>query len=451
MGLQNNQNNMKNYKLSVLFLAAVLAFSSCRKSDDGEVVVNPPAPESINGEITANKTLTADRQWILDGVVLVKNGAVLTVEAGTVVRAKVGTKAALVIDKGSKLIADGTATKPIVFTSGKDAGSRTPGDWGGIILVGKAPTNRTTPVQVEGGVALTYGTDNVPTDNSGILRYVRIEYAGIGVNDSEINALTFYAVGSGTIVENVQTVYANDDAYEFFGGTVNCKNLIAYATADDDFDFDFGYNGNIQFALALRDPKFVDAADDGNGIECDNDKDGTDAAPITHPKLSNLTLVGPNNATGTASRHAYGNRWRRGAKFTFNNSIILGHQKGGLNIESDKSANFYKNGESQFKNNLVAAFTSPFLVTATTLTPAEMQVKALAEGNLVFTDANLGVKLTNPFGLTAPNFLPAAGSPALTGTFAATPGATAVTYRGAFGTADWTAGWANWDAQNTKY
>ncbi|WP_293299062.1 hypothetical protein [Pedobacter sp. UBA4863] len=442
---------MKNYKLSVLFLAAVLAFSSCRKSDEEEVNVTPKTPETINGEVTANKTLTADRVWYLDGVVLVKNNATLTIEPGTVIRAKVGTKAALVIDKGSKLIADGTVTKPIVFTSGKDAGSRAPGDWGGIILVGKAPTNRITPVQVEGGVALTYGTDNIPADNSGILRYVRIEYAGIGVNDSEINALTFYAVGSRTVVENVQTVYANDDAFEFFGGTVNCKNLIAYATADDDFDFDFGYNGSVQFALSLRDPKFVDAADDGNGIECDNDKDGTDAAPITQPKLSNFTLIGPNNATGTASRHAYGNRWRRGTKFIFNNSIILGAQKGGLNIESDKSANFYKNGDSQFKNNIVAAYTNPFLVTATTLTVAEIQTKATTDGNLVLTDANVGLKLNAPFSLTAPNFLPATGSPALAGTWVATTGATSVTYRGAFGTTDWTAGWANWNSQNTNY
>ena len=442
---------MKNYKLSVLFLAAVLAFSSCRKSDEEEVNVTPKTPETINGEVTANKTLTADRVWYLDGVVLVKNNATLTIEPGTVIRAKVGTKAALVIDKGSKLIADGTVTKPIVFTSGKDAGSRAPGDWGGIILVGKAPTNRTTPVQVEGGVALTYGTDNIPADNSGILRYVRIEYAGIGVNDSEINALTFYAVGSGTVVENVQSVYANDDAFEFFGGTVNCKNLIAYATADDDFDFDFGYNGSVQFALSLRDPKFVDAADDGNGIECDNDKDGTDAAPITQPKLSNFTLIGPNNATGTASRHAYGNRWRRGTKFIFNNSIILGAQKGGLNIESDKSANFYKNGDSQFKNNIVAAYTNPFLVTATTLTVAEIQTKATTDGNLVLTDANVGLKLNAPLSLTAPNFLPSTGSPALAGTWVATTGATSVTYRGAFGTTDWTAGWANWNSQNTNY
>lgn len=444
---------MKTQKLSILFLAFAMAFASCRKTDKDDTEVPPKAPEAITGEITANRTLTADRQWILDGTVFVKSPAVLTIEPGTVIRAKVGSKAALVIDKGAKIMADGTAAKPIVFTSGRDAGARNPGDWGGIILVGRATTNRTTPVQVEGGVAITYGTDKIDDDNSGVLRYVRIEYAGIGVNDSEINALTFYAVGNKTVVENVQTVYANDDAFEFFGGTVNCKNLIAYATADDDFDFDFGYNGSVQFAVAIRDPKFVDAADDGNGIECDNDKDGTDATPITQPKISNMTIIGPNNAANTAARHAYGNRWRRNAKFIFNNSIILGSQKGGINIESDKSAASYKNGDSQFKNNIVAAYTANFLTNAATsiLTAADMQTKALADGNVVFTDANTSVKLNNPFSLTAPNFLPAAGSPALSGTWVATTGATAVTYRGAFGTTDWTSGWANWNAQSTVY
>ncbi|WP_285058831.1 hypothetical protein [Pedobacter ginsengisoli] len=444
---------MKKQKLSILFLAAAITFVACRKSDNPEVELPAKTPEAISGDIAANKTLTSDRQWILDGTVFVKSGAILTIEPGTIVRAKVGTKAALVIDKGAKIIADGTAAKPIVFTSGKDAGSRAPGDWGGIILVGKATTNRTTAVPVEGGVAVTYGTDKIDNDNSGILRYVRIEYAGIGVNDSEINALTFYAVGSGTTIENVQTVYANDDAFEFFGGTVNCKNLVAFATADDDFDFDFGFNGSVQFAVALRDPKFVDAADDGNGIECDNDKDGTDATPITQPKISNMTIIGPNNAANTAARHAYGNRWRRGAKFIFNNSIILGSQKGGLNIESDKSAAFYKSGESQFKNNIVAPFTAPFITNAAAsiITAAEIQAKVLVDGSVTFADANTGVKLNNPFSLTTPNFLPAAGSPALSGTWVATTGATAVTYRGAFGATDWTTGWTNWDAQNTKY
>ncbi|MGB4774851.1 MAG: hypothetical protein WBP45_06750 [Daejeonella sp.] len=441
---------MKPTKLILFMALSILAFSACRKTtEEPDPVKTPKQAEVLSGEITASKVLTADRVWVLNGFVVVKNNAILTIEPGTVIKGGVGQKGALIIDKGSKIMADGTKDKPIVFTSGKAAGSRGPGDWGGILLVGRAPTNRSTPVQVEGGVGITYGTDNIPDDNSGILRYVRIEYAGIGTNDSEINALTLYAIGSGTILDNIQTSYANDDAFEFFGGTVKATNLVAYATADDDFDFDFGYNGSIQFAMALRDPKFVDAVDAGNGIECDNDKDGTDALPVTHPKLSNLTLIGPNNAMGTATNHNYGNRWRRGTKFTFNNSIILGAQKGGFSIESDKSAAFYKDGASEFKNNLLAPFASPFVSNSGVFTAANMQAKAIADGCTALLAAE--VNLTNPFSLTTPNFLPLAGSPALTGTFAATAGAGAVTYRGAFGTTDWTAGWVNWDPQNKVY
>ncbi|HAN66285.1 MAG TPA: hypothetical protein DCQ34_08510, partial [Chitinophagaceae bacterium] len=140
-------------------------------------------------------------------------------------------------------------------------GSRTPGDWGGIVLLGNAPTNRSTTPIIEGGINSQYG-GNIPTDNSGVLKYVRIEFAGIAADpNSEINGLTLGGVGSGTTLENIQVSYGNDDAYEFFGGTVNAKNLIAFATADDDYDFDFGYTGRIQFGITLRDPQFVDGGD----------------------------------------------------------------------------------------------------------------------------------------------------------------------------------------------
>src|SRR5690606_24538277 len=209
------------------------------------------------------------------------------------------------IEPGAKIMANGTENNPIVFTSGKAVGDREPGDWGGIILLGKAPTNRGTASlpSIEGGVGRTYGGTD-PEDNSGVMRYVRIEYAGIAAQpNSEINALTFGGVGSKTVIEHIMTSYANDDAYEFFGGTVSPRYLVAYATADDDFDFDFGYSGSIQYAVSLRDPKFVDPGDAGNGIECDNDGNGTDATPNTHPVLSNLTIIGPNNASGTAGNH----------------------------------------------------------------------------------------------------------------------------------------------------
>lgn len=441
---------MKRNQILLMIAVLALILGACRKKDLYEPIDTSPKPASLlEGDILENKTLTNDRVWVLKGFVVVKNNSVLTIQPGTVIKGAIGQKSALVIAPGSKIMADGTAGNPIVFTSGKAPGSRAPGDWGGIMIIGRAPTNRVAPVPVEGGIGITYGTDKIANDNSGIMRFVRIEYAGIGTNDSEINALTLYSVGNGTVLENIQTIYANDDAYEFFGGTVNAKNLIAYATADDDFDFDFGYSGHIQFAVSLRVPNFVDAADAGNGIECDNDKDGSDALPITKPVLSNFTLIGPNNAAGTASFHNYGNRWRRGTQFVINNSILLGSQKGGFSIESDKSANFYKNGSSEFKNNLVAPHVNPFLSTSVAFTAANMSTKALAEGCETLTPAN--VQLTDPFNLSAPNFLPANGSPALQGTFVPTSGATSVNYRGAFGSINWTAGWANWTPQQTVY
>lgn len=438
----------KNIILYLSFL--VLVFNACRKKELFEPIDTSAKPASVlEGEILENKTLTSDRVWILKGFVVVKNNSVLTIQPGTVIKGGIGQKSALVISQGSKIIANGTANSPIVFTSGREPGSRAAGDWGGIILVGRAPTNRIVPIPIEGGLGINYGTGNLPNDDSGIMRYVRIEYAGIGTNDSEINALTLYSVGSGTTLEYIQTCYANDDAFEFFGGTVNAKYLVSYATADDDFDFDFGYTGSIQFAVALRDPSFVDAADAGNGIECDNDKDGSDFQPITRPVLSNFTIVGPNNAPGTAGFHNFGNRWRRGAQFVFNNSIILGSQKGGFSIESDKTANYYKNGVSEFKNNIVAPHINPFLSNSAVFTAANMSAKASAEACITLTPAN--VLLTNPFSLTTPNFLPAIGSPALQGTFAPTAGATVVNYRGAFGAIDWTANWVNWNPQQKIY
>lgn len=441
---------MKPNQIIIWFTLLALSLGACRKKDLYEPIDNSPKPATVlEGDILENKTLTSDRVWVLKGFVVVKNNSVLTIQPGTVIKGAIGQKSALVIAQGSKIMADGTAQNPIVFTSAKEPGSRAPGDWGGIMLIGNAPTNRSVAIPVEGGIGITYGTGQAPNDNSGIMRYVRIEYAGIGTNDSEINALTLYSVGSGTVLENIQTSYANDDAYEFFGGTVNAKNLIAFATADDDFDFDFGYTGHIQFAVSLRMPNFVDAVDAGNGIECDNDKDGSDFQPITRPVLSNFTIIGPNNAAGTASLHNWGNRWRRGTQFVFNNSIILGSQKGGFSIESDKTANFYKNGQSEFKNNLVAPYVNPFISNSAAFTAADMNTKSTANGCVTLSPA--AVLLTSPFTLAAPDFLPANGSPALQGVFAPTTGASTVTYRGAFGAVNWTSVWANWTPQQTVY
>ncbi|BFG70410.1 hypothetical protein KACHI17_12910 [Sediminibacterium sp. KACHI17] len=439
-----------------LVALAVAAMTSCSKNEEEDDIIAPPVNPNetiISGTLTANKTLTADKTWTLKGYVYVPNGITLTIEAGTTIKSDKTEKGALCIERGGKIQANGTVDKPIVMTSGQDAGSRAPGDWGGLIILGNAPTNRSSTPVIEGGLDRPYGGTNA-TDNSGTLKYVRIEYAGIAAfPGSEINGLTLGGVGSGTTIENVQVVYGNDDAYEFFGGNVNAKYLVAFATADDDFDFDFGYTGKIQFAVALRDPSFVDNGDAGNGIEADNDGSGTTATPYTRPVLSNFTFVGPNNAAGTAANHNFGNRWRRAVRFVLRNSILMGWQKGGFSIESDGTANDYSaaGGTSEFKNNLVHAVADPYRVsglTAATLNAAAIRTKAESEGCKTYTSAD-DIKLTSPFTITNPNLLPAAGSDALTGASFTGLDAffTTTTHVGAFGTTNWMASWTRFPAK----
>lgn len=472
---------MKKILLGTLTLVSLLSVTSCVKVnfDEEGTTVTPTDPTSnvINGTISASR-FYAKGKYVLKGYVYVTDGATLTFEAGSVIQSDITEKGALIIERGGKLIADGKANNPIVFTSGKPVGQRAPGDWGGIILLGKAPTNR--PLDpgptIEGGVGRKYGGTD-PNDESGILRYVRIEFAGIAAEPgSEINGLTLGGVGAGTIIENVQVSFGNDDAYEFFGGTVNAKNLVALATADDDYDFDFGYTGKIQFAISMRKPDFVDAGDAGNGIESDNDGSGTTATPNTRPQLSNFTFVGPNNAAGTASNHNYANRWRRRSQFVLRNSILVGYQKGGFAIESKGSWDDYIGGTSEFANNLVHAVAEPYFTDSSTARlfaknsyPANpmssadqkamrqdaalaLKEKAEANGSITYASAD-AIMLESPFYSTTPNFLPKAGSPALTGASFSGMNSyfTSTTYRGAMGTTNWTANWTNWDPQNTAY
>lgn len=450
---------MKKILFGALAFMALFSTPSCVKVnfDEGDAITPPVDPTSniISGVISSSK-FYAKGKWILKGYVYVTEGATITFEAGCVVQSDITEKGALIIERGAKLIASGTKDNPIVFTSGKAAGSRAPGDWGGIILLGKAPTNRPLDPAptIEGGVGRQYGGTD-PLDESGILRFVRIEFAGIAAEPgSEINGLTMGGVGSGTIIENVQVSFGNDDAYEFFGGTVNAKNLIAFATADDDFDFDYGYTGKIQFAVSMRKPDFVDAGDAGNGIECDNDGSGTTATPNTKPQLSNFTFVGPNDAPGTAGNHNFSNRWRRRAQFILRNSILIGHPDAGFSMESDGTLNdYYVNNISEFKNNLVHATVLPYkTANAAIATNAQIQAKAESEGCVTLA-TSAAAQLTSPFYSTSPNFLPATGSPALSGSSFTGMNAffSSTTYRGAMGTTDWTATWTNWDPQNKAY
>lgn len=452
-------------KLASLAIISALFFSSCIKVDIDDSVTNNGAGNNVGNslqeKIINSKVITGvinenvelpKGKYILKGYVYVNNRASIRFAPGTVIVGDTIQKGALIIEQNAKIFAEGTAEAPIVFTSGKAPGQRKPGDWGGIAIAGNAPTNRSTTPILEGGINAVYGGP-LANDNSGILKYVRIEFAGIAADpNSEINGLTLGGVGRGTIIENVQISYGNDDAFEFFGGTVNCKNLIAFATADDDFDFDFGYVGSIQFGVSLRDPLFVDGGDAGNGIECDNDGTGTIAAPRTRPVLSNFTFCGPNGAAGTLGNHNFNTRFRRATHFVLVNSILMGYQKAGFQFESDSTAAAYLDGRSIFRNNLVHAITDPYRVSSATLTnAADVRTKAESEGSITYTTAN-DIQLENPFNLNAPSFLPVAGSPALSGaSFSGLNGLTNVTYRGAFGTTNWASGWTSFTPQTNVY
>jgi hypothetical protein len=222
----------------------------------------PVTSLTIENDITSNTTLQG--VVLLKNKVYVKNNSTLTILPGTIIRGDYTTQGTLIVTKGSKIIANGTESDPIVFTSNQNATFRAEGDWGGLVLLGKARNNQPGGVAYIEGITQSSDTEyggNDDHDNSGSLKYVRIEFAGIPLEpNKEINGLTFGSVGDGTIIDYIQVSHSGDDSYEWFGGTVNCKHLISYSTTDDDFDTDFGYRGNVQFGLGIRNPEMYDAA-----------------------------------------------------------------------------------------------------------------------------------------------------------------------------------------------
>ncbi|OAQ41586.1 hypothetical protein A5893_00265 [Pedobacter psychrophilus] len=452
---------MKNLKnLFFAFIGIAVLITSCK--DDPAPTPEPIAPETITGNLTANKTLTADRVWVLNGYVRVMSGATLTVEPGTVVRGDKASKAALIVERGGKLIANGTAAKPIVFTSNQPVGQRAIGDWSGVILCGNAPINQAGgTAQYEGGIlgadVALYGggTTPNPADNSGILTYVRIEYAGLAIQqDREINSLTMAGVGSGTVIENVQVSFGGDDGFEWFGGTVNCKNLIAYRCTDDDFDFEFGYVGRIQYAISIKDPNVFDASASGasNGIECDNGGTVNDN-PANKPVLSNFTFIGPGASAN--AKHNSGVIFRKGTRFILRNSIIVDHLKAGFELATVEAGDRLNLGESEFKNNLVFNAVTAFKVSTagTSFTSdAALETFALLAANNNTKLASLAAAGITSATMINPNLTLTSNSPAKTGaSFTGLTGFETVTYRGAMDTNNWTSVWANFDPQNAIY
>jgi len=439
----------------------------------------------IQGEITSNQTWTKDRIYLIRGFVYVTNGATVTIQPGTVIKgatreqdpAGQGRGGTLIVEQGGRLIADGTLQEPIVFTSNKARGQRNYGDWGGIVLIGKAPHNRPGSQAPEGGIRGTLGTFNEPGDNSGILRYVRIEFPGIALSNaanSEINGLTLYGVGSGTVIENVQVSYSGDDAIEWFGGTVNAKNLVTLRTWDDDFDTDWGFVGKVQFGLALRDPQVADQSG-SNIFESDNFSGQGEPAtgpnaglPLTQPVFANISAFAfsgaPVNTPAPQGNGPYQSAMhlRRNTAISIYNSVFVGMPEG-LRLEGTATATQANvtAGRLDLRGITLANMNTPVRGVTTggsviTDDIATTFFSEAARNNVIVTAANLGTLLLNSanFNLTTPNFLPQTGSPLLQGVVTSTkldaffqP----TTYRGAFGTTNWTQGWTNFDPQNTDY
>ena len=329
-------------------------------------------------------TLDASKKYLLRGWVYITDGSSITIPAGTVIFGGQDTKAALIIERGGKIHATGTADKPIIFTSEQPAGSRKPGDWGGLIICGKAKNNL-NEMQIEGGPRTKHGGSD-DADNSGELQYVRVEFAGYPFKtDQEINGITFGSVGSGTKIDHLQVSYSNDDSYEWFGGTVDCKYLVAYHGWDDDFDTDNGFSGKVQYALGVRHPKIADQSL-SNGFESDNNADAKTVEPYTTTRFCNVTLVGPMAQDGAFFNTSYdvsnpgtayidggglfpnngsrlgqyqaGVQVRRNSRLSLQNAVIAGYPVGVI-IENDKLAGTQENATntgSTFKNVFLAGY-----------------------------------------------------------------------------------------------
>ena len=412
--------------------------------------------ENITGNITSDMTLTSDKSYLLQDIVRVMAPATLTIEAGTIIYGENSSEGSLIIEPGAKIMAEGRVNEPIVFTSefSMPGSMQDPerGDWGGVILLGNAPVNiEGGQGHIEGPGDLFGGSD--PHDNSGVLKYVRIEYAGIAYSpNNEINALTFGGVGDGTTIEYVEAAYSNDDSYEWFGGTVNVKHLIAYRGIDDDFDTDNGFQGKLQFLLGVRDPQVADVVSGSNGFESDNDANGSTNEPRTGPQYWNVTLIGPQPTTDApySSDFKRGMHLRRSSQNKVNNALIMGWPTGilidGINTSIDAESN-----ETYVKNSIIAGSSIKALDTTSTNGQLDISAWFSNNGGSILTNTS-DVMLAYPFDINNPNCLPMSGSPVLTG--GGTPPDDGffdptATYKGAFKDVDWTFGWARFNPDST--
>lgn len=396
----------------------------------------------IRGRFTSNVSLTNDTYWVLRGAVFIgaadgTSPATLTIQAGTRVIGETATRAALVIERGARIIANGTAAAPIVMTSDQPVGQRFRGDWGGLIINGRGVVNLPGGVGIgEGQTGVYGGTD--PNDSSGILRYVRVEFAGIEFSpDNELNGIAFQGVGRGTIVENIQVSWNKDDGIEMFGGSVDIKRVVLTNIGDDSIDWTFGWNGRIQFAVIQQ-----RGDDTDQGIEADNNGNNHNLLPRSAPTLYNVTFVGdPTQEFGPESTN--GMRLRVGTAGIVRNFIVMGFKDRGIDVRDAAALPLIADGSLSVTHGMIfqtgSGGTGYWGSSAQSAAARAASAGTVAEG--------VDPMLVAPYSRTAPDWRPLAGSPALSLTPAVPPNDgffEVALYRGALGPElanDWTRGW----------
>lgn len=452
-----------NRKLPSLLAASTLALAAAcsSSSDDGGSATPTPSPTPTGSTIVdVTDNVTADTHWTSANTYVLKNhifveAGTLTIDAGTRITGDQGSS--LVITRDAKISAVGSASAPIVFTSSKTSGTRGPGDWGGLVLLGKASINVAGGENAVEGFPASYGdlikygaATPDDTHDCGTVSYVRIEYAGFELStDNELNGLTVGACGSATNLDHIHVHKGADDGIEFFGGTANIQYALISQPDDDGLDWDYGWRGKGQFIVVQQN------ATVGNmGIEADNNGSANDATPRSMPTLYNLTFVGSDADPGMAGKKQMAMHLRRGTAGMIHNALITGFADGGIDIDGASTVTQANGGTLAVRNSIFfdnANTNDPALSTEPTDNDGGFDENAYLTGGAL---ANLAVDPllnANSTSLLAPNFLPQVGSPALTASNAATPPNdgffdASATFIGAFGTTDWTAGWTTFPA-----
>ncbi len=407
-------------------------------------IISPPASVEgvekpvrvLRGRFTQDVVLTADTYWVLRGAVFVGEPARIVIEPGTWIIGETATRGTLVIERGAQIIADGRADAPIVMTSDQPVGQRRRGDWGGLVINGRAPVNLPGGVGIGEGETGLYGGDD-PDDSSGILRYLRVEFAGIEFSpDNELNGIAFQGVGRGTVVEYIQVHFNKDDGIEMFGGTVDIKRVLLTGIGDDSIDWTHGWTGRLQFAIVQQRGDDTDM-----GIEADNNGNNHNLLPRSAPTIYNVTLLGdPTFDYGPESTNCM--RLRVGTAGIIRNFICAGFKGDGIDVRDAAATQLIASGDLSATHGILYRNG----VDGSRNWGSSSQSAALrqAAGSLV-TIENPG--LTRPFTLDNPDWRPQPGSPALLRMPAPPPNDgffEFANFIGALGPdveSDWTRGW----------